>query len=231
MIYLALNLRKNLDSSASMMVDFFKTQKEGEQLDFKQSITNLPKIAKSLVAFANTRGGKLVIGINDRREVTGIDPEEEKYMLDRAAADYCEPPIQAIYEVLEEEPENEWDEPKIILVAEIPESNTKPHKAKDKNGDWTVYIRQNDKSLPAAQALVKRLERGLDLHKGEMPSDLDFNSKKLLEYVQIHGRITENRFAKLVNISKRRATKLIVALLQRGMLREHTHEKETYYTL
>src|SRR3546814_2454449 len=42
-------------------------QGEGEQLDFKNRISNCAKIAKTLVAFANTKGGKLLVGVADDR--------------------------------------------------------------------------------------------------------------------------------------------------------------------
>lgn len=42
-------------------------QGEGVMLDFKKTITSTEKIAKSLVAFANNKGGKLLIG--DRKSV------------------------------------------------------------------------------------------------------------------------------------------------------------------
>lgn len=61
---------------------------EGEQLDFKQSISNAKKIAKTLVAFANTTGGKLLIGVNDSGLIVGCEIEEEMYMIDLAITQY-----------------------------------------------------------------------------------------------------------------------------------------------
>ncbi|NVJ86125.1 MAG: ATP-binding protein [Algoriphagus sp.] len=68
--------------------------KEGTQLDRKQKITSREKIAKTIAAMANTEGGVLLVGISDKGEITGIDPEEELYMIQSANETYCHPPTQ-----------------------------------------------------------------------------------------------------------------------------------------
>ena len=52
---------------------------EGVQLDFKHSITDKQKIAWTLCAFANTKGGSLLIGVKDNGKVKGVNPEEGSY--------------------------------------------------------------------------------------------------------------------------------------------------------
>jgi predicted HTH transcriptional regulator len=47
-------------------------QGEHQQLDFKFEITDSKKIARSLVAFANTDGGKLLIGVKDNGAIAGV---------------------------------------------------------------------------------------------------------------------------------------------------------------
>src|SRR5690554_2525676 len=118
------------------MLEYLAKQNESEVLDFKQSINNLHKIAKSIGAFANTKGGKLVIGISDNKRIIGIDPEEEKYMLEKAGGELCDPPVGFSFQVLEQEAENEYDEPKYILIAEISEAIVKPVKTLDANDEW-----------------------------------------------------------------------------------------------
>ena len=58
---------------------------EHQQQDFKFRIDSTAKIAKTLSAFANTDGGKLLIGVKDNGKITGIDPEEEFFMIEGAA--------------------------------------------------------------------------------------------------------------------------------------------------
>ena len=60
---------------------------EGEHLrqDFKHSITDSKKIARTIVAFANTSGGRLLIGVKDNGKLIGINTDEDYYMVEAAA--------------------------------------------------------------------------------------------------------------------------------------------------
>lgn len=64
---------------------------EDDTLDFKQTISSASKIAKTMAAFANHKGGTLLVGIRDNKTVAGIRTEDEKYMLDLAACFFANP--------------------------------------------------------------------------------------------------------------------------------------------
>ena len=66
---------------------------EHQQQDFKFEISDARKIAKTLSAFANTDGGRLLIGVKDNGRIAGVRSEEEKYMIEAAAQLYCIPEI------------------------------------------------------------------------------------------------------------------------------------------
>jgi predicted HTH transcriptional regulator len=59
---------------------------EHESQDFKFRIDDQKKIARTLSAFANTVGGRLLIGVKDNGKVVGVDPQEEFYMIEGAAS-------------------------------------------------------------------------------------------------------------------------------------------------
>ena len=67
--------------------------KEGEhqQQDFKYRVADACKLAKSVSAFANTDGGRLLIGVRDDGHLSGVRSEEEIYMMHQAAYKYCQP--------------------------------------------------------------------------------------------------------------------------------------------
>jgi predicted HTH transcriptional regulator len=111
---------------------------ESETLDFKQTIA-ANKIARTLVAFANTKGGIILVGVSDEKRIIGIDPPEELFVLEQATQKYCTPPIAFTYQVYEEDN-------KSVLLIEIAESNTKPHFAIDANQHTHLYIRIGDKN-------------------------------------------------------------------------------------
>jgi predicted HTH transcriptional regulator len=195
---------------------------EGVQLDFKKTITHLHKIAKTMVAFANNKGGKLLIGVLDDGSIKGVKSEdEEKYMLSQAATHYCNPPLEPVF--------TEYTvDGVIVLVAEIAESNTKPHYALGEDDKWWVYIRVKDKSVLASKIVIDVLRKET---RGENAL-IEFSSKEkaLLEYLHTNERITLPEYCKLINISRRRASRILVNLLLSGVIRVHTTEKTEFYT-
>ncbi|WP_256012578.1 AlbA family DNA-binding domain-containing protein [Desertivirga xinjiangensis] len=195
---------------------------EGFNLDFKKTITSCEKIAKTLVAFANNKGGKLLVGVLDNGTIKGVKAEEEeKFMLEKAGTFFCRPVIEPIFEEV-------YIDDKIVLVAEIKESDTKPHYALGEDKKWWVYIRVKDKSLLASKIVV-------DVLKGSSKEDgvlIEYSSKEksLLEYLDYNERITAKEYSKLLNLSRRRAQRILVNLVLSGVIHIHTSEKEEFYT-
>ena len=196
--------------------------REGEQLDFKQRISSTEKIAKTICAFANTSGGILLVGVKDDRTVTGIDPEEEKFMLSQAATEYCQPAIPLHFEEIEHEDDI------IVLAVHIEESPHKPHSSLNNQGEWQVYVRQRDKSIPAGKQQIKRMQQGLGTPPEPMLA-LNKYEKSILEYVEIHERITAKQLMIMLNFSKRRAQRLLQEMVEKSLLRQYEHEREDYY--
>jgi predicted HTH transcriptional regulator len=125
---------------------------EGEHLkqDFKMRIDDAQKIARSLVAFANTSGGRLLIGVKDNGNVSGIRPEEEIHMIIRSAEEFCQPSIHFTHSV--------WKvEGKAVLEIQIEESSVKPHLAKVEEG-WKAFVREHDVTLPASNVWIAMQE-------------------------------------------------------------------------
>lgn len=195
---------------------------ENDTVDFKQTISSASKIAKTMSAFANHRGGTLLIGIRDNKTIAGIRTEDEKYMLDLAASFYCKPEIKIEID--------EWElEGKVILECRIPEGTQKPYYSKDEDGNWWVYIRVKDKSLLASKIVVDVLKR----QHGDDGTRIHYTSKEkaLLEYLSSNERITLKQYTKLLNLSRYRASKILVNLISAGVIRSHTYEKTEFYTL
>ena len=195
---------------------------EGTTLDFKNTITSCEKIAKTLVAYANNKGGKLLIGVADDGRIVGVkSEEEEKYMISKAAASFCKPPLEPEFEEV-------YFDDKIVLVVEIPESDVKPHYALGEDKKWWAYIRVKDKSVLASKIVVEVLKRenrsqGVFLEYSEQ-------EKALLEYLQEHERITAREFSMMLNLSRRRSYRILINLVLSGVIRVHTTEKEEFYT-
>ena len=197
-------------------------QGEGEQLDYKQEISNAKKIAKTMSSFANHKGGTLLIGIRDNKSVAGIRSEDEKYMLELAASIYCKPEIKL------DKIEHKIGS-KIVLECIVPKGDIPPYYAKGDDDKWWVYIRVQDKSLLASKIVVDILkkqtsERGSFIRYGK-------NEEALLHYLDNNEKITLKQFCQLVNISRRRASRILVNLISTGVIRNHTYEKTEFFTL
>ncbi|GAB3531378.1 ATP-binding protein [Pontibacter brevis] len=196
-------------------------QGENETVDFKQRVKQPEKIARTLVSFANTRGGVILIGVKDNGTISGIDPEEEKHILQQAADFYCDPPVQVQYEEVEEDR-------RIVLKVIIPESTVKPHFAKVKEDDWRGFVRVKDTSVQTSKMVDKVLAQEPEQFE-RLP--LNRHENAVLGYLQLSPRITLKQYMKLANLSERRAYRTLVKLVIHGYLRLHDKEKEEYYTL
>jgi predicted HTH transcriptional regulator len=195
---------------------------ESETLDFKKTISSAAKIAKTLSAFSNHKGGKLLVGVNDNKTISGVRSEDEKYMLDMAASFYCKPEVQLTI--------NEWEiQGKTIIEATIKEAENKPVYAKDEAGKWWAHIRVKDQSLLASKVVVDVLKK--ETQKQGAFITYTKHEEALLHYLGKNQRITLKELCKLLNISRWRAQKMLVNLVSAGVLRNHTTEKTEFYTL
>jgi len=191
-------------------------------LDFKKEISSTHRIAKSIVSFANHYGGTLLVGVNDDGTIAGVKTAEETYMLEQAASHFCEPPIELKIK--------EWTlKGKVVLEVLIAESIVKPHFAIDEQGKKWVYVRHKDQSLLASKVLVDVLKQ----KSSNEPVLLKYSSldKALMDFLKQNPRITVQEYCKLVNISRRRAQRILVNLTAFGIIRLHDIEKPEYYTL
>ena len=195
---------------------------EGVSLDFKKTITSCEKIAKTMVSFANNKGGRLLIGVADDGTIKGVKSEdEERYMITKAAHLYARPALEPVFEEV-------YFDNKLVLVVDTPQSNLKPHYALAEDGKWWVYVRVKDKSILASKIVVDVLKRSAD--KNGVLIEYSTKEKTLLEYLEKAERITVKEYCDLIKVSRRQAQRILVNLVLSGVIRIHTSEKEEYYT-
>ena len=123
---------------------------EGEHChqDFKFEISDARKIARSISAFANTEGGRLLVGVKDNGKIAGIRSEEEIYMIEAAANMYCQPKVEI-------ETQTYIVEGRTVLKIEINEANAKPIYALDEENKPKAYIRIADENILATPVHLK----------------------------------------------------------------------------
>lgn len=202
---------------------------EGLNVEYKQRFSTHEKIAKEIIAFANTRGGFLFIGIDDSKKIYGIASEKGDNDLIREVAEkYCEPKVEITLECMN-------IEKKDVLVVEIPESQNKPHRIQDYKTSLdlntaAVYVRVNDKSVLASKEMIKILQtqtRGKTLEHYEVGT----SEKVAFSYLDKNEKITVKELGKLANISDRRASRTLIKLVRANILLIHTKDNgESYFT-
>ena len=136
--------------------DLLELIEKGENLtcEFKRKFSAHEKIAKEMIAFANTKGGVILFGVDDDKEIIGVESEKtEATLIEETANEYCEPPLEYQIEFIDVKG-------KEIVVVNIPESNNKPHRIQDYENDFditkaTVLIRVNDKSMQASKEMIR----------------------------------------------------------------------------
>jgi len=195
---------------------------EHQKQDFKYAINDSKKIARSLAAFANTDGGRLLLGVKDNGSIVGVASDEEYYMIEAAAKMYCKPPVT--FNVIE------WkSEGKTVLEVSIPPSELKPHKAPAKEGKYMVYVRVHDQNLLANKVLLEYWKATKE-NKNHI---LKFNDpeKFILEYLNDNDSISLSKFQKGAKISRYMAERILVNLLCMKIIKIEMTEKQTKYSL
>lgn len=203
----------------------------GESLivEFKQRFSSYEKIAKELIAFANTRGGFLFVGVDDDKSVYGVDGEKaDAELIKETAEKYCEPPIK--YDLFYSEINK-----KEILVVHVFESDIKPHRMQDylpelNLNNAAVYVRVKDKSVPAGKEMIKILQaqtRGTGLTNYVISKD----EKIVFDYLDKNESITVEDLSKFGNLSARRASRTLIKLVRANLILIHQKENgDNYFT-
>ena len=133
---------------------------EHQRQDFKFAISDARKIARSISAFANREGGRLLIGVKDNGAVAGVRNEEDVYMIETAAQIYCAPAQEIKFTAYR------VGDGAIVVVAEISQALTRPVRAQEPDGTWRSYYRVADENIVASPLMVRAWMRAASAHGG-----------------------------------------------------------------
>lgn len=195
---------------------------EHQQLDFKFGINDSRKIARTMAAFANTDGGRLLIGVKDNGAIAGVRSEEELYMIQAASEMYTRPNVP--FEM------KEWTvEKKKVLEIIIPKLNDALYTAPEKKDDYLVYIRTKDQNFPVNAVWLKA-------HKWKSSKNgtfIQFGEKEkfLLEMLESEQKVSQSRYCKLAKINSRMAENIIAGFVAIGMVEISFTQNGVVYSL
>lgn len=125
------------------------SQGEHQQQDFKFLISDARKIARSISAFANRDGGRLLIGVKDNGVLAGVRNEEDIYVVEQAGAQYCDPPQQIEFTAFN------VGNGTMVIRASIAKAERRPVFAQDTDRKWKAYYRVADENIVAHPLMVK----------------------------------------------------------------------------
>jgi predicted HTH transcriptional regulator len=197
-------------------------QGEHQTQDFKYCISDSKKIARSLVAFANTDGGRLLIGVKDNGNIAGVSSEEEYYMVEAAARIYSKPMIEFTTK-------QHFIEGKTVLEVNVEPSLDKPHLAVDENGKWWAYFRKDDENRLANKVM-------LEVWKKQKSSEgilisYSGDEKKLLDYLGDHEKISVSKYARIAHITYKNAEQIIINFRVLNILKDCVGDTRIDYAI
>jgi predicted HTH transcriptional regulator len=201
-------------------------QGEGQQLEFKLKSNHPDKIMKEVVAFANSDGGKLLIGVADDKELIGLKyPDEDEYIISKSIEKFIFPKINYRLEKIR------LDNEKEVLIYDILASENKPH-CLDLKGipdERKIFVRSADKSIQASKE-VKEILKGKKKDKGYK---FAYGEKEtlLMKYIDFNKEITVTKFSEVAQIPKKIASRTLVLLVLAGVLRVNPSEIEDTFSV
>ena len=199
---------------------------EGISLEFKRRVPQPERIAKEIVALANTNGGRIVLGVSDDGTIEGFEHiAEQQFLLRQATEAHCTPPVEYSTERVVVGDQRD------VVVVTIPESHNKPHvlSSETSKGEGPVYVRVEDRSVEATDETVEHLRR--QQPDGSVTFEFGDTESLLMRYLDDYGRITVPQLAQLADISPERASQTLLRLTRADLLHLHPSEDGDYFTL
>lgn len=133
------------------------------QFKKSQDVTNAKSLAGELVAFSNSKGGRILVGIDDNGSVIGLSPNDIRrinQLISNTATDCVRPSINP-------ETENISIGEKLVMVVTVPEGISKPYA----DNDGVFWVKSGaDKRRVTSREEVQRMLQSADLvHADEVP--------------------------------------------------------------
>ena len=181
---------------------------EHQQQDFKYRVSDACKLARSVSAFANTDGGRLLIGVRDAGHLSGVRSEEEIFMMHQAAYKFCKP-----------EPRISFDtyhiDGRTIVVCTVPPSQRRPVCALGEDGAQRAYIRIADENILASPVHLALWREAQRPHGAMMT--YDDSVRRLLSSIQ--GRQPLRQIVRLSRLPRPWVIVLLARLVHFGVVR------------
>ena len=196
------------------------SQGEHEQQDFKYQISDARKIARSISAFANRSGGRLLVGVKDNGVIAGVRNEEDIYVIEQAAEMYCRPAQQVEFAALRSA------EGTTVIRASVPRAQSRPVLAQEPDRSWRAYYRVADENIAAHPLMVNGWQLAASLSPESMR--LDGPDVAILDSLRLFGEMEVDQVLLNSRASRRVAQAAVARLAALGLV-EFRHARDCWH--
>ena len=179
-------------------------QGEHRQQDFKYKVQDAYKLAISVSAFANTAGGRLLIGVRDDGTIAGVSSEEEIYMMHKAAYECCSPESDISFKTCHADG-------RTVVMATIPPATTRPVCAIAPDGSQTAYIRIKDENVVASPVFVEMWKQE---QRDENMMPYTDTESRLMEMMHLNPHEPLHVISKIAHIKRFLVIKVLARLIR-----------------
>lgn len=197
-----------MDRSDKEFLEELIAQGEHQQQDFKYKIQDATKLAKSVSAFANTDGGRLLIGVRDDGHLSGVRSEEEIFMMEKAAKDCCTPASAITFDTYHADG-------RTIVIATIPRAGQRPVCAIDEDGRKVAYVRVKDENIVATPV---HLEMWKQDKASTVVMTYSDSETRLIDTLREHDGEGLNRLVRLSGLSRWKVVKTLARFVRYGIV-------------
>lgn len=181
-------------------------QGEGLFLEFKRKASFPEKIIKEIIAFANTEGGTLLVGVDDDGSIPGVKyPEEEIHVIEKALQKHARPLPEVVKKIVALNPK------KFVVLFDIPRSERRPHRLVFNGQPAEIYVRIKAESVKASrelQEIVRRSKSAKDIKFTYGPHE-----STLLKYLEMHPQISLSQFCRITKLNRFMASRKLITLV------------------
>ena len=164
---------------------------ETSTVQFKVTINNINQLSQEMVAFSNTRGGLLIIGVADNGKVQGLSPEEIRKLnqwIGSSSTELIKPPISPLTDVISINEKN-------VLVVEVLQGTNRPYYT----NEGISYIKKgSDKRIASPEEILRMFQTSGKIYADEeivsntTENDIDEQIFKEFIYNKFFKRILGN---------------------------------------
>lgn len=196
---------------------------EGQHLEFKRKVSHPEKIVREMIAFANSEGGTILIGVDDDGLLAGVKyPDEEMLEVQRALKKHVRSSFVFHDAVIE------LSENKFVLRLDIPPSEKRPIYFIAETKEQESFVRMNDMSIKASPQMLeiirrKRQNKNIRFYFAE-------HELALMKYLDEKKIITLLDFQKLTGLNQFNASRKLILLVLANVLKITATEKGDIYS-